>query len=271
MCEMCIKHGSGKKWYLNLQNYSNELLEDPDRIKYVEKYVSSFEKLMGIDVPRAFKYTKFPVLGTVVKHILFDNVKKYHFGQVVPLEDAIQILKIADPIGIVPCVCRRALLGVEDKCCFIFGMLPLQIFDKYPDFTRDKCETISQEKAISLVEDRYQKGYVQSVWTFKTPYIGALCQCEFNTCGGMRYMHFTGINELYRKSEYVAFIDTESCTGCKKCISMCQFGAMSYSMTLKRAFIEPGKCFGCGVCRTACKNNSIYLFPRNNLIQVDTI
>ena len=27
MCELCMKHGAGKKWYLNAQHYSDEIVE----------------------------------------------------------------------------------------------------------------------------------------------------------------------------------------------------------------------------------------------------
>ncbi len=29
MCEFCIQHGEGKQWYLQMKNYSNELLHAP--------------------------------------------------------------------------------------------------------------------------------------------------------------------------------------------------------------------------------------------------
>lgn len=42
MCEFCTEHGEGKKWYLEMKNYADELLHEelledgsyPRRIKY---------------------------------------------------------------------------------------------------------------------------------------------------------------------------------------------------------------------------------------------
>ena len=38
MCEFCIKHGEGKKWYLNVKNYSEELVNDVNRRAYVKDF-----------------------------------------------------------------------------------------------------------------------------------------------------------------------------------------------------------------------------------------
>jgi hypothetical protein len=41
MCEFCIKHGEGKKWYLEAQNYSDDLLSDIRRRKMIEQFFSN--------------------------------------------------------------------------------------------------------------------------------------------------------------------------------------------------------------------------------------
>ncbi len=37
MCEFCVKHGEGEKWYLRAQNYSEDSLSDLRRRKYIQK------------------------------------------------------------------------------------------------------------------------------------------------------------------------------------------------------------------------------------------
>ena len=39
MCEFCVKHGEGKKWYLEAKNYAEDLLSDLRR----REYISGFE------------------------------------------------------------------------------------------------------------------------------------------------------------------------------------------------------------------------------------
>jgi heterodisulfide reductase subunit A-like polyferredoxin len=43
---------------------------------------------------------------------------------------------------------------------------------------------------------------------------------------------------------------------------LCQFGAIGYSASSKKAAIDQRWCYGCGVCRSACKSNAIRLVDR---------
>ncbi|TFF89247.1 MAG: hypothetical protein EU549_01310, partial [Promethearchaeota archaeon] len=54
MCEYCLKHGAGKKWYLNAQNYKLDQLgeSEEDMVNYLEEQWMQFEtvfirKIMG--------------------------------------------------------------------------------------------------------------------------------------------------------------------------------------------------------------------------------
>ena len=40
MCEFCIKHGEGKKWYLQAKNYSDDLLSDARRRRFIASFFS---------------------------------------------------------------------------------------------------------------------------------------------------------------------------------------------------------------------------------------
>ena len=45
MCEFCLKHGEGKKWYLLAQNYSDDLLSDVRRRRFIQEFFSDTEAL----------------------------------------------------------------------------------------------------------------------------------------------------------------------------------------------------------------------------------
>ena len=45
MCEFCLKHGEGKKWYLQAKNYSDDLLSDIRRRKFIENFFTDTESL----------------------------------------------------------------------------------------------------------------------------------------------------------------------------------------------------------------------------------
>ena len=45
VCEFCLKHGEGKKWYLQAKNYSDDLLSDMRRRKFIEKFFTDTDAL----------------------------------------------------------------------------------------------------------------------------------------------------------------------------------------------------------------------------------
>jgi len=67
---------------------------------------------------------------------------------------------------------------------------------------------------------------------------------------------------IFFRVEYICEVDWELCTGCKSCMSQCQFGAIFYSSTLSKVYINPKKCFGCGLCRAVCQNEAIRILSR---------
>jgi heterodisulfide reductase subunit A-like polyferredoxin len=64
------------------------------------------------------------------------------------------------------------------------------------------------------------------------------------------------------RAEYVAKIDMERCGGCRQCMKVCQFGAISYSGAERKSSVDARRCYGCGICRAACSKESIALLER---------
>ena len=96
MCEFCTKHGEGKKWYEIMENYSRELLNDPGRRTYIEQFVPRVRKSSKDNLSRLeWVKKKMPLAHRFIRKIANVSAKKFHFGQVVPLEDAEKILEDA--------------------------------------------------------------------------------------------------------------------------------------------------------------------------------
>jgi heterodisulfide reductase subunit A-like polyferredoxin len=53
--------------------------------------------------------------------------------------------------------------------------------------------------------------------------------------------------------------------GCKRCMKVCQFGAIGYSAGQKKTYIDPRRCYGCGICRAVCEKDAIYLTDRTQV------
>nr|MBP8260320.1 4Fe-4S dicluster domain-containing protein [Verrucomicrobiota bacterium] len=57
------------------------------------------------------------------------------------------------------------------------------------------------------------------------------------------------------------------CSGCKSCIPLCPYTAISFLEDKKKAFINEALCKGCGTCVASCPSGSI----RQNLFEDDEI
>ena len=61
------------------------------------------------------------------------------------------------------------------------------------------------------------------------------------------------------RGESVAQVDPDLCVGCRECLRLCQFGALTYSAANQKAVVDQRWCYGCGVCRATCKKEAIRL------------
>jgi heterodisulfide reductase subunit A len=55
----------------------------------------------------------------------------------------------------------------------------------------------------------------------------------------------------------VSVVDEEKCAGCKTCLALCPFGAISYDEEKEVCRINEALCKGCGVCAGACPSGAI--------------
>jgi Pyruvate/2-oxoacid:ferredoxin oxidoreductase delta subunit len=270
MCEFCVKHGDGGKWYLQAKNYSADLAADLRRKKQTVKWLDYFQDGLKSDVERLER--DFPKLPGALRR-LFGSLttlrhKNEHFGQVVPIEDVERIFGLVNTIAKTPCMCRKAILGRDVYCCLGISVLPSvgsdggSIDQSYwwgPDMS-DK-EVLSREEALEFMRGLEKDGVMHSVWTFGTPYIGAICNCDRSDCVAMRSTVKHGVKLMFR-AEYAAAVDRDLCTGCRSCLRLCQFGAMGFSSADRKAYVDALRCFGCGVCRAECGQSAINLVDR---------
>lgn len=274
MCEFCLRHGEGKKWYLQASNYSDDLLSDVRRRRFIETFFTNTEALAE-DVRRLEQVEKAPsLIKGMLKRIINRKAKKVHYGQIVPIEDIERIFGFVNSIVRVACICRHITLGREKRYCYGVSLAPdggklgeiVQGLDKSflngPDTAG--MERISKDEAISAFRSHEQEGLCHSVWTFHAPFIGGICNCDRSDCLAMRCTVTQGIPVMFR-AEYIAEVEPDRCNGCRQCMRVCQFGAISYSASNKKAVIDQRRCYGCGICRSVCKQNAISLQERSKV------
>jgi ferredoxin len=279
MCEFCTKHGEGKKWYLQMKNYAEELLHEElssaqkaivkatTRLEWTNRFWESFVMPAMGRVSKAPDQlrgtppsTEPPEVQPSEDEIVGDR-KVTHFGQVLPIEDVEEVIDRVDSITRMPCGCRFISTGKTDKrYCFGLGVDKWGVLGKFPD-SSSSLEVLDTEEAKRIIRKYDEEGLMHTIWTGVTPYVVGICNCDHD-CGAYRgYIEKGGAPSFFR-GEYICQIDWDLCTGCKSCMSQCQFGAQFYSSALSKVYIDPARCFGCGVCRGACPTEAITLLPR---------
>ncbi len=269
MCEFCTKHGEGKKWYLQMKNYAEELLHEElsssqkeilkatTRLEWNNRFWEGFVMPAITGVPRGQEVQPF-----VAKDV--EGHKVEHFGQVLPIEDVEKVVDIVDSITRLPCGCRFISIGKTDKrYCFGLGTDKWGILGKFPD-AASSLEVLDKEEAKRVLRQYDEEGLMHTIWTGVTPYVVGICNCDRDCNAYKGYMEKGGTQDFFR-AEYICQVDWDLCTGCKSCMSQCQFGAQFYSSALAKVYIDPARCFGCGVCRAACPSEAITLIPRQGV------
>jgi len=275
MCEFCHRHGEGQRWYLQARNYSEDLLSDLRRRRYIRDFVRDPEYLnRGL---RKIEWLKSlpPFVRGVVTPIAINRQKRVHYGQVVPIEEIERIFEFVNHVTRLPCICRQATLGTEQRYCYAVSMGPgarSQLIGVLggvdasyltgPD--TGGLEALSREEALVNIRELENQGLCHTVWTFITPFIGGICNCDRSDCVAMRLTVTMDYPVMFR-AEYVSEVNPERCNGCRQCMCACQFGAMGFSIANRKVFIDPRRCYGCGICRSLCTRGAIALVERSSV------
>lgn len=275
MCEFCHKHGEGKKWYLQAQNYSEDLLSDLRRREFIQNFFLNPERL-NENEGKLDELKRLPsFVRAVVTPVLVNRQKRVHFGQVIPIEEIERIFGFVNSVVRLPCICRQATVGTEQRYCYGVSMVP-QGESQFGQIIRSidagyltgpdtsGLETLSKEEALSNLRELEKKSLCHTIWTFITPFIGGICNCDRSDCVAMRTTVTMDFPVMFR-AEYVAEVNPDLCNGCRQCMRVCQFGAMGYGIAHEKVVIDPRRCYGCGICRASCTKNAIALNDRSKV------
>jgi len=277
MCQFCAKHGDGKKWYLQAENYAYDLTSDLKRRGFLVEFVRDFgEQMSGADDGlRKLQSLPEPARGGALK-LISRRWQRKHFGQPVPLEECEKIFDITTSIVRIPCVCRNAAGTPDEAYCLAITTQPSgevlgEAFADYelgPDTAA--FQELTKEEALALLRHCEEQGMMHSVWTFGTPFIAGMCNCRLQDgCMAMRMTLQEGLKLMW-KGEYVASADADLCIGCGQCAEVCPFDAIEVDAADKKATVALDLCYGCGTCRSACPVEALTLAPRGEVPEVAT-
>lgn len=272
MCNFCLQHGDGKRWYLNAANYARDLQSDLERRGFMVDFVQGFEKtrrttLAGL---RALRMVPRPI-ADVARQRVTESQLGNHFGQPVSIEDCERILAIATNVTRLPCVCRGAMKpgSNAESCCLVVTVgvhdeVVAESFRGYaggPD--AEGFEKLTPAQAVAYLRRAEEAGLCHTAWTFKTPFIAALCNCDLPSgCLAMRLQLKEGVRIMWKGEELIQR-DEDRCTHCALCVPKCPFGAFQVGAR-GRVALDRGGCWGCGTCRAACGEGALTLAPRSS-------
>jgi Pyruvate/2-oxoacid:ferredoxin oxidoreductase delta subunit len=271
MCEFCHQHGEGKKWYLEANNYSEDMLADSGRRKFIGEFFEHPGHLRG-DEQNARRLDRLPAaIRAMVSRSITRRQKKRHFGQVIPIEDVERIFSFVNSVVRLACICRHVSIRREARYCYGLSLGPDG--GKLAEYLRGLdasfvngpntagLEVLPKDEALAAIRGVERDGLCHTVWTFKTPFIGGLCNCDRSDCMAMRWTVTNKIPVMFR-AETVAVVDRDACNGCRSCMRVCQFGALAFSAADRKTVVDARACYGCGVCRSVCVRNAIRLTDR---------
>ena len=165
------------------------------------------------------------------------------------------ILQDPDHLAVVDCPCRAArphpCLPLD--VCLVVGEPFVSFFVEHQP-KRSRRITSDEAQAILKAED--ERGHVHHAF-FKDAMLGrfyAICNCCSCCCGAMQAQRSGA--PMLSSSGYVAQINPELCTACRKCEKTCQFKAIT---TNGKAVVNTALCMGCGVCVGQCKKSAVQL------------
>lgn len=268
MCDFCHSHGDGAKWYLRAENYAADLSRDLERHEYVIDFVGGFSRRMhrNIAVLKTVQHAPRP-LREAFRTRATSRQLRDHWGQPVPIEECERILDFATSVVQVPCVCRHFAGVPERGYCLGITLAPSD--DVFAEAFRDyldgpdtsALQRLTRDEALALLRRAEAEGMMHSVWTFKTPIILGICNCNLASgCMAMRTTLLYDHRTMWR-GEYVAGVDPSACIACGACVEHCPFGAISVN-AYGAAEAGIDKCYGCGVCRSVCPTEAIILTDR---------
>ena len=117
-----------------------------------------------------------------------------HFGQVLPIEDVAAILAITGQVVRLPCVCRTVLEKKEKPVCYLLAASPDRLGLRELIGKREEAapfvagmERVSPAAALAQMTALEDQGAIHTVWTFITPFIGAICNCDPSGCLAVNY------------------------------------------------------------------------------------
>lgn len=195
---------------------------------------------------------------------------------VLPYEDALELVKNAPSPAILPCSCRTAYRTCDDPirvCIALSAATPSQRETGTPVIdphhlvgNLSRIRRASVEEVVDTLKMAAEAGLVHITMNFKEdPWF--ICNCCPHACGLLRGVTDLGIPHAVAPSSYWSVLDEDLCNGCGNCELRCPVKAITMTSN-GLPEIKHELCLGCGQCTFVCAPNALRLEKRDDLVFV---
>ncbi len=173
---------------------------------------------------------------------------------VMPYEQAEEIIRRQSNIVVAPCICRKEHKMVGKGCdgpeevCLVFST------GAYYYQENGLGRPISQEEALDLLKKGVEAGLVIQPSNAKKA--ANICMCCGCCCQILKNIKALPEPAKAVHTNYFAQVNANNCTACSTCVQRCPMDAITVDDT---AHVDLTRCIGCGVCVPTCDFDAIKL------------
>ena len=192
---------------------------------------------------------------------------------VLPFEDAVELVKNAPSPAIIPCSCRTAYRNCDDPirvCIPLSAGTPSPREDGTPvidphhfvgDLSRIRPAPV--DEVVETLKLAANAGLVHITMNFQDdPWF--ICNCCPHACGLLRGLtSWKGVGAV-APSSFWSILDEDLCNGCGNCELRCPVNAITMNDGLPE--ISHELCLGCGQCTFVCAPDALSLQKREDKI-----
>ncbi len=178
--------------------------------------------------------------------------------EIMPYEQAEQIIKAQKKISVAHCICRKEQRQLGKGCdhlsevCMAFGT------GAYFYIENGLGREVTTVEALKILKNGMDSGLVlqpgngRKVWS--------LCLCCGCCCGLLRGLKAMEKPADVAHTNFYCQITVQECIGCGLCEERCPMDAIS--MDGDTAVVNRDRCIGCGVCVGACNVAAVKLMQK---------
>jgi heterodisulfide reductase subunit A len=158
-------------------------------------------------------------------------------------------------LGFEDSILTRRLSVSVDLLCLATAIVPhrdtaLSKFFKVP--TDQDGWLLEAHQKLRPVEFANEGVFLCGMAHYPKPVDESIAQARAAASRAMTVLARTSI----QVSGMISSIDPEQCSGCKGCLDVCPFGAITFNHEQEIAEVNPALCKGCGACAAACPSEA---------------